>query len=57
MLKHICCRIVDRAIKVAEGKDGVTTESFGDQTTSFNFNRLPDDIKQMLDPYRRITVG
>lgn len=57
MLKQACCRVVDRAIKVAEGKDGVTSESFGDQTTAFSFNRWPDDLKQMLEPYRKITVG
>jgi hypothetical protein len=55
-IKMVCARMLDRGIKVAEGKEGVSSESFGDQTTSFSFNRWPDDLRAMLNQYRHVRV-
>lgn len=52
-LKNACADLVYRAMKRMQGKEGVVSESFGDQNTSFNFATMPDNIKDDLMPYVR----
>ena len=56
-LKLACALMVRRDVLKVEGKEGVQSESFGDVTTSFNLSTIPDDIKQVLNRYRRVVGG
>ena len=54
-LKLACATLVQRMVKNIQGKEGITSESFGDQTTSYNLDTLlPAHIRAMVAPYRRL---
>lgn len=51
------CQLVDRAIMLAEDKQGLNSLSFGTSSTSYNLNELLDNnVKMLLQPYRRLTL-
>lgn len=53
-LKGICKQVVYRLLKLAEGKEGLTTESFGDAAHTYNLEQLlSGDIRLRLRQYRR----
>lgn len=52
-LKASCAILIQRALKKADGKEGVSSETFGDQTTSFSLAKMPDDVVEILQPYVR----
>uniref|UniRef100_A0A6M3JW40 Uncharacterized protein n=1 Tax=viral metagenome TaxID=1070528 RepID=A0A6M3JW40_9ZZZZ len=57
-LKFVCLAIVDRQIKLAEDKEGLDSQSFGDSTTSYNLaGGIPGRYKPILDAYRIIPIG
>jgi hypothetical protein len=56
-LKVACAQLVRRYILLAEGKEGLESESFGDSSTSYNLSSLPKNIQFVLDKYRRKTFG
>ena len=55
-LKQACATLVQRKLLKIKGKEGISSESFGDATTSFNLDKMPTDLKEDLQPYRRLTV-
>ena len=56
-LKRAACQLVQRAQVKADGKEGITSQSFGDHTTSYDLAKIPDDIREVLDRYKRISLG
>jgi len=49
--------LVQRMLKLIE-KQGLESENFGDQSTTYNLNKLIDaNIQTMLAPYIRLAVG
>ncbi len=53
-LKGLCKQVVFRLIKLAEGKEGLTTESFGDSAHTYNLHELlTGDMKSRLKRYKR----
>ncbi len=53
-LKMACCIWVHRALLKISGKEGIQSESFGDVTTTFNLDKMPEDLSSLLAPYRRL---
>lgn len=50
--------MVDRAMMLASGKQGLDAENFGDQSTSYNLKQLVDaNIMQVLMQYKRVSIG
>jgi len=57
-LKTVCKALVDRQIELAAGKEGLSSQSFGDSTTGYNFAAgIPANYKPILDSYRIIRLG
>jgi len=65
-IKLACMRLIQQSMMRANGKEGLRTESFGDSSTTYNFaagwgmtapSAIPFDIKALLAPYRRLTIG
>jgi len=57
-LKEACCRIVLFKRKLyAEDLHGISVRNFVDESTSYSFNQLPDDVKRVMNKYRRFTTG
>ena len=56
-LKVMCAELVWRAMMLLDGKEGLSPESFGDSSTTYNLASMPDNIKDVLNRYRRIQVG
>lgn len=53
-LKGICKQVVSRILKLSEGKEGLTTESFGDSAHTYNLHELlTGDLKSRLKQYKR----
>ena len=50
-LKQACLTLVHRMLLKANRKEGVQSESFGDQTTTYNLAQIPEDVKTILNPY------
>ena len=54
-IKYVACVMVQRLIKAAEAREGVTSESYGDSTTSFDLDKAyTDKLAAMISPYKRI---
>lgn len=51
-LKVTIAQMVRRAILRSQSKEGVASETFGDQSTSFDLTMLSGEIKERLQPYR-----
>lgn len=56
-IKGCCFRIVQRLRKLAEKKEGLTSESFGDATTSYELNDITKHILKDITSYRSVTFG
>lgn len=57
-LKRACAQLVQRALKKADKKEGLSSESFGDATTSYDLGSLiSPDIVAVLSMYRRHSFG
>lgn len=56
-IKGCCFRIVQRLRKLAEKKEGLTSESFGDATTSYELNDITKNILKDLNSYRSVCFG
>lgn len=54
-IKEACCMLVNRAMKRAEGKEGIQSESFGDSTTSYDFHQFPELAIRALQRYCNVT--
>ena len=50
-LKLACYILAHRSTKRIE-KEGVTSESFGDVTTSVNLTMMPDDVRAVINKYK-----
>ncbi len=56
-LKQACMALAQRAILRAEGREGLSSASGLDTTTTYDNRAWPDHIKSLLAPYRRATFG
>ena len=56
-LKHCCFQFVQRLGLKSGGREGVTSESFGDGSTTFDLHIIPKDIQMTLDKYKRFYLG
>lgn len=56
-IKAACAILIQRALKKADGKEGVSSETFAEQTVSFSLAKMPDDVAEMLQRHRRIIYG
>lgn len=56
-LKRLCCQVVQRMLKQADGKEGMASESFGDHSTTYDLKDWTPDMRQTLNRYRRVTIG
>lgn len=60
-LRTVCCVVVARLLKLHDkdkGKEGLTSESFGDSSTSYDLAKLlKDDHRRLLGRYRRVSIG
>jgi hypothetical protein len=50
-VKLACFTLVQRAVKRAQGKEGVQSETLPDMVTSYNLDKMPDTVVQLLRPY------
>ena len=59
--RTVCCSVVARLLKLHDkdkGKEGLTSESFGDSSTSYDLPTLmKTDHKRILDRYRKVSLG
>ena len=54
-IKTVAISLVQRMIKMMAGKDGVSSQNFGDQSTTYDLNQqLTNRHKMLLSRYRRI---
>ena len=56
-LKEVCTALVERQIMLADKKEGMDSQSFGDSTTSYNLAKSPKEYLKTLDHYRVIPIG
>lgn len=58
VLKEACIRLIAIKRKLFLGDlHGIAAKSFGDQSTSYNFDKIPDDVQKVLGRYKRYTTG
>lgn len=56
-LKMACAILAARIKKQFEdGIHGVSSKSFGDQSISFSFNKMPDNVREILERYKRKAI-
>ncbi len=56
-LKQACMSLTQRAMLRAEGREGLSSASGLDTTTTYDNKAWPDHVKALLAPYRRTTFG
>lgn len=57
-VKYVCLDMCARKFKMIDsGRLGMTSQSFGDQSVSYLNKDLTDDLKSMLDHFRRRISG
>lgn len=56
-LQAACCVLIQRAMIKAEKKEGLASESFEGITTTVSLSRMPEDVKLILNLYRRLSFG
>jgi len=58
IVKRAAVQVVQRLIRLAEGREGEDSLSFGNTATTYNLSsHLSEGIMAALQPYRRVIVG
>lgn len=56
-LKRACATMVQRELKKLDGAEGLNSQNFTDNTTSYNLSAWTPEIRETLNRYRRLTCG
>ena len=58
LLKECCFRLIAIKRKLYTGDlHGISVKSFGDQSISYNFDKMPEDVQRGLNIFKRYTTG
>ena len=55
-LKMVCAEIIIRSRLLLDDKEGLESVSYGDSSTTFNLSRLPENLRIVLNKYKRVTA-
>lgn len=57
-VKLACATIMRRKMRaMIDKKEGLSSEGFGDNTSTFDLTTIGGDVKMLLAPYRRVRIG
>jgi hypothetical protein len=57
-LKYACAQFIFRALrKIVDKQEGVASESFDAHSISFSLDKLPPDLKMILDSHKAVVIG